>query len=72
MNKDKPFKGYIRDWAWERYPNGIVASGIPIGHPNFTGWIRTSKVVNKTPCDNGDTAIETLNSRYILLGPEVK
>jgi hypothetical protein len=73
MKKVKPFKGYIQDWKWVHFPDGKVVQGMPIGHPDFSGWIRTSKVVKETPCENGvDTAIETLNSRYILMGMPIR
>ena len=74
-DKGKQYKGEIHNW-WihrfdmQRYPQhvetlGYVIRGKPKGHPNFTGWIQTSPVVWHDPLDN---EIETLNSKYKLVG----
>ena len=53
--------------AWEERPCdpslglGYYVTGYPWGHPDFTGWIRTSYVVKRT-----GNEIETNNSRYTL------
>lgn len=80
MSNTKPFKGYIRHWArryfdksWfaDNIPEanlGYIVTGIPQGHPEFKNWMRTSAVVY---FDEYTNEIETLNSRYILVGEEV-
>ena len=71
----KPFKGEIHNWEIHRfdktrYPGygdtmGYVICGTPSGHPQFSSWIKTSAVVWHDPLDN---EIETMNSRYKLIG----
>lgn len=70
----KPFKGSIHNWRRTRRPYWpaawYVIIGEPRGHPKFSGWIRTSLVQKETIEDAGIT-VETLNSIYFLVGPEV-
>jgi hypothetical protein len=63
----KPYKGKIRNWCKRQFLNGFCISGIPVGHPDFEDWLHTSKVVYM---DDYSNQIETLNSRYDLIGPE--
>lgn len=69
----KPHKGRIDNWAFgsghhpEPYDGqehlNLVVRGIPVGHPNFVDFIRTSLVVK---FDEEKMQIETLNSIYDL------
>jgi hypothetical protein len=69
----KPFKGYISNWNKVPYEKTYFVRGRPSGHPDFKDFIRTSLVVKTWPADNGlDICIETLNSRYILMGKETE
>lgn len=75
----KPFKGEIHLWhkryfdpkEWARqYPAdptvlGYSIAGTPVGHPVFQGWLCTSPVIAQE-----GNEIETLNSRYTLVGEE--
>jgi hypothetical protein len=65
----KPHKGKIHNWyRWFIGTEGdYVIAGLSEGHPSFAGYqLHTSKVVS----ENG-REIETLNSRYTLVGEEV-
>lgn len=74
-NLQKPHKGKIRCWGKYHfdkvlYPElgdslGYTIVGRPIDHPEFTRWMRTSAVVK-----HEGNEIETLNSRYELVGEE--
>lgn len=68
----KPYKGEIHDWHMLKSGNGVVVFGRPVGHPKFINWIRTSLVVSHEPGE-GDQPdyVETLNSRYKLVGSEL-
>jgi hypothetical protein len=76
----KPFKGHISNWnkqVWSEPKDehlGFVVRGRPSGHPEFEDFIRTSLVVKMDePIEEaGETIylIETLNSRYKLIGHE--
>lgn len=71
MDMNKPYKGMIENWiklTWKPeqllgFPGTLEYSviGIPINHPEFVGWIKTSAVVKQE-----GNEIETLNSRYTL------
>lgn len=68
---EKPHKGSIKSWS--RYPwdggLGYVIRGLSVDHPQFAGdYIRTSYVVKH---DEATGEVETRNSRYSLIGPEV-
>lgn len=63
----KPFKGEIHNWSIRTFVDGYIITGIPVGHPKFKNWMRTSKVVKRVGRN-----VETLNSRYVLVGEEVK
>lgn len=73
----KPFKGYIHSWEkiyfnkdehpYAKDSLGYVIYGYPTHHPDFSNWIRTSAVVK-----HEDNVIETLNSKYHLVGEENK
>ena len=78
----KPHKGSISSWKKLNVVNpdnaelinkfygpslGYVIRGIPSGHPEFENWIRTSLVVKH---NKRTGEIETLNSRYKLVGKE--
>lgn len=75
---EKPFKGNIHNWKvayfdktrhpFEVETQGYCIIGKPEGHPSFTGWIKTSPVVK---FNQDDLTIETLNSRYQLVGSQV-
>lgn len=67
-----PYKGEIHDWHMIRSGTGVVVLGRPVGHPEFINWIKTSLVV-RHEIGEGDQPdfIETLNSRYKLVGPEL-
>lgn len=70
----KPHKGtiehyFIESFKKEHYPLlgenlGYVVCGKSHGHPELTGWIRTSAVVKREGKE-----VETLNSRYTLGKP---
>lgn len=70
---NKPFKGHITNWRRVWFPTEGVYTivGQPHGHPEFTGWIRTS-IVKREIQQPDWIRIETLNSVYLLIGPEVK
>lgn len=72
----KPYRGEITEWHKVHHPArclvgefantlGYSINGKPMGHPTFVGWIRTSPVVR-----HEGNEIETLNSRYTLVGEE--
>lgn len=63
----KAYKGEIHDWKWVRFLDGDCIKGRPVGHPDFVGWIITSKVVS---LDRKTGMLETQNSRYKLIGKE--
>jgi hypothetical protein len=72
---NKPFKGRIEDWDTIRFDPalafdnlGFVITGRPLGHLEFTGWIRTSAVV-KVNDKQIPWTVETLNSIYELGDP---
>lgn len=72
----KPHKGIIRSWRkiliseelkyHKHYGLGFCIGGIPEGHPDFMdhSWIRTSSIIKME-----GNEVETLNSRYTLVGP---
>jgi len=75
----KPLKGEIHDWEIMYYPKemfrdeqgefpknlGYLIRGVPHGHPNFVDYVRTSPIVKH---DRSTGEVETLNSRYLLVG----
>jgi hypothetical protein len=64
----KDFKGYIHRWRKRHFADGFIITGIPRGHPDFKDWIHTSKVIY---LDEYDNTVETMNSRYQLIGTEL-
>lgn len=76
----KPHKGRITNWSKEYIPNceglGYIINGTCNSHPNFetNKWFHTSWVVSFTGPAEGETTseIETKNSRYTLVGEEVR
>jgi len=80
----KPFKGHMKDWYKVKYsrkitkeygPNlGWIACGTFVDHPEF-GYSRgshTSLIVKCAgPNESGDYEVETLNSRYVLIGDPI-
>lgn len=64
----KPHKGFIYNWRFIPIQNryGCVIYGRVVGHPQFTGPIRTSLVLNVI-----ENEVETLNSRYTLQGDSI-
>jgi len=86
-SQQKPHKGQIKDWfklAFNREITekhygesaglGFAIIGTFIDHPQFgyspggrTSWI----VAMSEPDDQGNTEVETRNSRYTLVGPGV-
>jgi len=73
----KPFRGEIHNWRIRRFDKikyalpeslGYVIYGHPSGHRNLSNWIQTSAVVSHN-LETGE--VETLNSRYQLVGNEV-
>lgn len=66
----KLFKGSLENWFFRRYDNGnCTAVGISNGHKIFHGrLIETSVVVHYNEILR---RIETLNSIYRLIGPEI-
>lgn len=67
MNGSKVYKGEIHNWKWIHVEGDSYIRGVPNGHPKFVDWIITSKVVSYTPATG---ELETLNSRYKLIGEE--
>lgn len=75
---EKPFRGEIHNWAlhyfdktrhpFEEETLGCCIRGRPACHPYFEGWIMTSPIVK---FNQVTLAIETLNSRYQLVGKQV-
>ncbi len=67
MSRSKPFKGYLTNWEFIPVLQGCACMVFarPYGHPT-TSWKKTSVVVSK----NG-RHIETLNSKYTLIGDGV-
>lgn len=78
----KPYKGTISQWH-KHYPDsypgeslGFLILGLFDNHPQFAGRCgHTSMVVKADMVRNTETGetrqmIETLNSLYILIGPE--
>jgi len=67
---DKPHKGRIDRWTKLTFPLGTIVFGRALEHPAFAGSeIRTSYVVSH---DEATGEIETRNSRYTLVGKELK
>lgn len=74
MNTDKAFKGSIKNWSKRHccpdHGLGYIIEGEFVDHPRFAGaYGHTSWVVSHDPSTGH---IETRNSRYVLLGEEVK
>jgi hypothetical protein len=73
MSSDKPHNGELHDWF--KMPAGDLGLGFVVfgrshGHPVWGGGeMRTSYVVAH---DEATGEIETRNSRYTLVGPELK
>jgi hypothetical protein len=63
----KPYKGEIRNWKIVEFADARdkTVIGVPIGHPLFVGWIRTSQIINMED-RGGYWDVETMNSRYKL------
>lgn len=73
----KPHKGSLKDW-WKHYPLeefgseglGYIICGVFVDHEDFAGEdSHTSWVVSH---DETEGYVETLNSRYILIGEPIK
>lgn len=64
----KPYKGEIHHWRRVKTSDGYFITGQPHNHPEFIDWIKTSRVVK---FNAALLEIETLNSRYRLIGKEV-
>lgn len=64
----KPYKGEINHWRRVKTLDGYYITGVPIHHPKFTNWIKTSRVVKFNAVT---LEIETMNSIYRLIGKEV-
>ena len=73
----KPYKGSIKDWyvfypspQWKPQELGYVIKGTFVDHEDFAGEQGgTSWVVEH---DEGSGEIETLNSRYNLIGDPIR
>jgi hypothetical protein len=66
----KPHKGSLK--GWKRYEHGdkVCIWGTFVDHPHFAGlYGHTSYIVSHNE-ETGE--VETLNSRYTLVGPEAK
>lgn len=78
MNKNKEYRGRIKDW-WILYPTlsphysanslGFIICGTFIDHPHFAGKEGyTSYVVNQYESATMGHIVETENSYYTLIG----
>ena len=65
---EKPHHGRIA--AWRKIKSGTMEGyeGVFLDHPHLTGFVSRTSAILKGP--DGDGEIETLNSRYKLVGPE--
>lgn len=76
MKTHKPYRGEIHEWERKYFDKikdfphtlGYIIRGIPKGHPEFTGFILTSAVVDY---DETTGELETLNSIYKLVPPRI-
>ncbi len=65
---EKPHRGRIAAWRKIGRDNDAAYEGVFLDHPYLTGFISRTSAALKGP-DGGDE-IETLNSRYTLIGAE--
>jgi len=65
---EKPHRGRIAVWRKVGRDNHTAYEGVFLDHPNLTDFVGHTSAVLKGP--DGDGEIETLNSRYTLIGPE--
>lgn len=64
----EPHRGRIAAWRKIGRGNGATYEGVFLDHPYLTGFINRTSGALKGP--DGDGEIETLNSRYTLIGAE--
>lgn len=65
---EKPHRGRIAVWRKVGRDNQTAYEGVFLDHPNLTDFVGHTSAVLKGPDGNGE--IETLNSRYALIGAE--
>ncbi len=65
---EKPHRGRIAVWRKVGRDNQTAYEGVFLDHPNLTDFVGHTSAVLKGPDGNGE--IETLNSRYTLIGAE--
>ena len=69
FDNTKPYKGFIRDWQRQTLKDGrYIIWGTFDGHPWFHNSHGHTSIITFHDTATGD--VETLNSRYTLIGPE--
>ncbi|MHC2284474.1 hypothetical protein [Bradyrhizobium barranii] len=69
MKAEKPHKGAINNWKRYEHGDKVFIWGEFVDHPRFAGFYgNTSYIVSHAEATG---EIETLNSRYTLVGPEL-